>query len=193
MDAKTEIAALVERLLRDERDAWREVVDEYAGFLFAVARRTFASYGYTAGVHDVEDCVAEVWHNVLAHDRRLLHQCRERGNLLQTLHVLARNRAIDCMRARKLSVRPLNEWDGSDGPETGTHNQPAELPPVKLERVLGALALREKIIVSLFFLQRKKYREIAALTGIPQNTIGPTISRALAKMRKAIQSEATEE
>jgi RNA polymerase sigma factor (sigma-70 family) len=51
---------------------------------------------------------------------------------------------------------------------------------------MRSLNARERTLVELFFLQGKKYREIAALTGVAQNSIGPTLGRALSKLRTAL-------
>lgn len=178
--------ALVRRLLRDEPDAWAELVREHAGLLAAVARRTFASYGFDAAPHDAEDAVAEVWRNLLANDRRLLHTSLERDSLLQTLHVLARNRSIDIMRRRKSWTVELRD----------DHEQPAAPAPAasesdlaRLRSAIEALAPRERTLIRLFFLQRKRYREIAELTGIAQNSIGPTLARAVERLGTLMEPE----
>lgn len=177
------------RLLEDDSSAWREIVSKYSGLLLAIARRTFAAYGFVASEPDCEDAVAEVWRNLLDHDRRIVRQCLERGQLLPTLHVLTRNRAIDQMRRRKFigaSMEELEEVAATDEPESES-SLAEELP-----RALAALSPRERTLVELFYLHDKKYREIEQLTGIPQNSIGPTLTRVLAKLRDTL-SEKPEE
>jgi RNA polymerase sigma factor (sigma-70 family) len=49
---------------------------------------------------------------------------------------------------------------------------------------LRELSSKERIIVQLFYLKGKKYREIARLTGMNMNSIGPTLLRAVEKMRQ---------
>jgi len=149
-----------------------------------VARRAFARYAFPATRDDIEDTVAEVWRNLLEHDMRLVHQCRQRDNLLPALQVLARHRAIDLMRRRKVHAQPLNDYDAA-APQ---HRENNDLPDSEqITAALEALPQRERTLVRLFFLQHKKYREIADLTGIPQNSIGPTLSRALARLRVLLQ------
>ena len=58
----------------------------------------------------------------------------------------------------------------------------------EIENALKTLTPREQNAVRLFFLHDRKYREIAALTGMPQNSIGPTLARALVKLRKIIEN-----
>jgi RNA polymerase sigma-70 factor (ECF subfamily) len=161
------------------------LVEGYSGFLLAVSRKTFASYGVWTGNHDFEDAVADVWKNLLENDRRIVRQCVERGNFVQTLQVLVRNRSIDLMRKRQSGTVALIEGqaiaDAAPPPEDGTPE------PGALAAAMKCLTPRERTLVNLFFLQGKKYREIAALTGIPQNSIGPTLARAVARLRKELQ------
>lgn len=177
-------ASLLDRLIDDDATAWRELIDTHAALLHAVARRAFARYAFPATRDDIEDVVAEVWRNLLEHNMRLVHQCRERDNLLPALQVLARHRAIDLMRRRKVHTQPLNDFDTAAPREPDNGDMPDS---EEIRAALDALPQRERTLVRLFFLQHKKYREIAELTGIPQNSIGPTLSRALVRLRGLLQ------
>ena len=100
-------AAILQRMLQRDGAAWQELTREYSGFLLAIVRRTFAAYGIRTTPQDHEDAVADVWKNLLENDGRVVRQCIERSNFLQTLQVLARNRSIDLMRKRQGQVVPL--------------------------------------------------------------------------------------
>jgi RNA polymerase sigma factor (sigma-70 family) len=160
-------------------------VDRHSGLLLAVARRTFAAYGFSPVAQDADDVVAEVWANLLAADRRVLRRCLEHGHLLATLHTLVRNRAVDVMRGQRL--KPL-DLDAARIPEAVPDDDDGSdpIPPETVRDALAVLNDRERTIVDLFHLQGRKYTEIAALTGIPMNSIGPTMGRALAKLRVAL-------
>jgi RNA polymerase sigma-70 factor (ECF subfamily) len=54
----------------------------------------------------------------------------------------------------------------------------------EIERLLGELSQDEAQVVRLFHLEGKSYQEISDQTGIPLNSVGPTLSRARAKMRQ---------
>jgi len=184
--AKEDGNEIIDRLLAGDQVAWRTLVARYTGFLLGVCRKTFAGYGFEATRQDHEDVVAEVWKNTLENDRRVLHKCRERENLLQTFCLMTRRRAIDWIRAHRNRFLPLTE---NDAPQ-----KPADVPILDadisaLKDALNALNSKEKTLLQLFFLKKKKYREIAMLTGIPQNSIGPTIGRALAKLRSQISAK----
>lgn len=178
---------LLERLLAGDRRAWEQLIEQFAPLLLAIARRTLAHYGSPPRPEDAEDVVADVWKNLVENDLRIVRQCLENGNFLQVIHVLARNRSVDLLRKRQAyRTVPLVFDAPAEEPEIGEESSSAEL----VEYAARGLADRELLLVRLFFLQKKKYREIATLTGIPQNSIGPTLARALAKMRKRLLADA---
>jgi RNA polymerase sigma-70 factor (ECF subfamily) len=176
---------LFDRVLNGKDSAWRELVSEYSGLLLGVSRKTFMSYGFSASSQDCEDAIANVWINLLADDNQVMRHCLERGNALQTMLVLARNRTIDIMRKHNSKVVALQ-----DDQQLGVQLPEEIVEDGDEKRVLRAaiaeLSERERMLIEMFFLQEKKYREIAMLTKIPQNSIGPTLSRALAKLRRIL-------
>lgn len=182
------ICRLLERLLHYDPQAWNELVEMYAGLLAAIVRNTFARYGLKPASADVEDMVAAVWQNLLANDLKIVRQCLLQGCFLQTLHVLARNRTIDMLRKRKPEMTvPLDGHEPMvELPDNATPALAAGVSPAQLHQAVATLNAKERALITLFFLQRKKYKEIALLTGIPINSIGPTIGRALIKLRQAL-------
>ena len=178
--------ALLARLLAGDDLAWSELVAQCSPLLMAVAAKVFNMYGAPGRGQDVEDAVADVWKNLLENNQRVLRECRLNGNFLQVVHVLARHRAIDILRKRRGRhvVSLEHDW-----PLAAAHEEDTVASDELVAAAIVALGERERLLVQLFFLQGKKYREIAALTGIPQNSIGPTLARAIAKMRKALGHE----
>jgi RNA polymerase sigma-70 factor (ECF subfamily) len=54
----------------------------------------------------------------------------------------------------------------------------------EVERLLAELEGTEAEIVRLYHLEGKSYQEISSKVGMPENSIGPTLSRARQKMRR---------
>jgi RNA polymerase sigma factor (sigma-70 family) len=174
---------LVERLCAGDGAAWSELIRDYSGLLMGLAGRTFGAHGFHFASQDAEDVVAGVWRNLLERENRLLEQCRIRGGLLPLLVTLSRNRAVDLMRRHKNFLVPLHESQPEpQAPDSEGESLPdsALLSPELFE----ILSPREKTCIRLFYLQGKKYREIERLTGISINSIGPTLKRALAKLKE---------
>jgi RNA polymerase sigma-70 factor (ECF subfamily) len=54
----------------------------------------------------------------------------------------------------------------------------------EVERLLDELQGEEADVVRLYHLEGKSYDEISRQTGVPTGSVGPTLSRARAKMRR---------
>jgi RNA polymerase sigma-70 factor (ECF subfamily) len=55
----------------------------------------------------------------------------------------------------------------------------------EVARLLDELNGAEAQVVRMYHLEGKSYAEISAAVGMPENSIGPTLSRAREKMRRA--------
>ena len=55
----------------------------------------------------------------------------------------------------------------------------------EVARLLEELEGTEALVVRMYHLEGKSYQEISTLVGMPENSIGPTLSRAREKMRRA--------
>ena len=54
----------------------------------------------------------------------------------------------------------------------------------EVERLLEDLEVHEAQVVRLYHIEGKSYREISTATGMPENSVGPMLSRAREKMRR---------
>jgi RNA polymerase sigma-70 factor (ECF subfamily) len=55
----------------------------------------------------------------------------------------------------------------------------------EVERLLGGLRDTEALVVRMYHIEGKSYQEIGHAVGLPENSIGPILSRARNKMRRA--------
>ena len=55
----------------------------------------------------------------------------------------------------------------------------------EVEQLLGGLQGTEALVVRMFHLEGKSYQEISTMVGMPENSIGPILSRARDKLRRA--------
>lgn len=169
------------------RSNCESIAKETLPLLQGLARRNFQKYGYDADAATCEDICSQIWEQLLANDRKLLLTCLDEDRLFPMLHTMARNRCIDHIRKfRKLSLS--EEEIVLDGqPVT---SEPA--PGLKREWLLQhirSLPRREREVIELFYIQDLTYREIHQVSGISENSIGPTLKRALRRLRERIESE----
>lgn len=160
---------------------------EHTDLLKALAFRNFSKYGYNADSATCEDICSQVWHQLYDKDRSLLRQCMRENRLLPMLHTLARNRCVDHIRKH----RRFHLSDEELAPET-PRAEPEQTTGLHREWLIGHvrdLPGREREVIELFYLQDLSYREIHQVSGIPENSIGPTLKRALKHLRQRIESE----
>jgi len=194
-------ASLLNRLLVHDQSAWRDLVARYAPLLHAIACRTCRNYGHRPTTAEIEDMVAEVWVNLLENEMHLIRQMIEHGKVLPTLHVLTRHRTIDALRRRRKIPIPVedivqltNARTGSDyrgayrSDNNGDDDTPEPMTAAEfsmLKQAVDALTDRQRTVLRLTYLHGRKHREIAELTGMPQNSVGPTLHRAIQRLRAA--------
>jgi RNA polymerase sigma-70 factor, ECF subfamily len=178
---------LLAGLLAGDAGAWRRAVTLYSGLLMGVSKRTFGVYGVEGQTSDHEEVAAAVWGNLLEHDMRVVRQCVGKGNFAATLTVLAKHRAVDLIRKTGDAHAEVGEIE----PVTGEQEEPEDLgvDGKRLGEAMEKLPERQKMLLRLFYLQGKSYKEIHGLTGVAENSIGPTIARAVARLREMLGGE----
>jgi RNA polymerase sigma-70 factor (ECF subfamily) len=176
-----------EALLAGNASAWENLVAEHNPLLKGLAHRNFSKYGYAADPAICEDICSHIWHQLLENDRRLLRQCLEEERLLPMLHTLARNRCID--HIRKFSKLTLSDTELREEQTAEPRTHAPGLEREWLLQHIRSLPVRERTVIELFYLQDLSYHEIHEVSGIPENSMGPTLKRALKRLRESIESE----
>ena len=166
-------AQLVARCRAGDEDAWRELVDRFSRYVYAIAVQ-----GFRLGEADAEDVFQEVF--ARAYER--LHGLRDDEAIRPWLAQLTRRLCID---ARRASSRE-HLWD----------EEAAEGFDDTLARLDEALAVHEALallpdhcreILDRFFARDESYRTIGQALEIPAGTIASRISRCLVKLRESME------
>lgn len=190
--ALTEIdRTLLKRCLSEEPGAWKDFVDRFIGLFVHVINHTAHARSVPLSADDVEDLCAEVFVTLLSNNYVALRQFRGKSSLATYLTVIARRIAV-----KEITQRRLSEALGhvpAHGSSLGAAHAPGlNVTPdsqrienrEEVARLLSGLPPREADVIRQFHLEGKSYREISASLGIPENSIGPTLSRALERMRQ---------
>jgi RNA polymerase sigma factor (sigma-70 family) len=184
-------AALVQRCLQGDANAWHQLVDRYARLVHSVPAR----YGLTSA--EVEDVGQEVF-LVLAQN---LHTIDDPDRLPAWLVTTAR-RLCWRMVQRRRREQPLE-----DEPEHGDEfpTRPELVSPLPtpeealdgwnqqavLQAAVARLSERCRKLIEMIFLDTREpsYDEISALLNIPKGSIGPTRNRCLGQLRLQLGEE----
>jgi len=175
---------LLERCLKRKPRAWEDFVDRFLGLVLHVIKHTAQARGIRLSPQDRDDLCAEVFLQILKDDFAILRHFRGQASLATYLTVVARRiivRRLLAMQSQSTLSKHLPSEPAASTPLPETRLANRE----EAQRLLSQLDGMEAEVVRLFHLEGKSYHEISQATGIPENSIGPILSRARAKLRSA--------
>jgi RNA polymerase sigma-70 factor (ECF subfamily) len=179
---------LLERCLQRKPRAWEDFVDRFMGLVVHVVNHSASARGIRLTPEDRDDLTSEVFLNLLQDDFAILRHFRGLSSLATYLTVVARRIVVRALLQRK-RTSPLGDGSGRQAAEAVA--DPQQGPSDRLgdreevERLLADLQDSEARIVRMYHLEGKSYQEISRAVGVPENSVGPILSRARNKMRRA--------
>lgn len=175
---------LLERCLARKPRAWEDFVDRFLGLVTHVIHHSAQARSIRLTSQDTEDLASEVFLAIIQDDFAILRRFRGESSLATYLTVIARRVVV---RQMLRSKSPARLSDADESVADGGGEEPIERVDDRdeVERLLRGLNEDEARIIRLYHLDGKSYREISELLGIPENSIGPTLSRTRARLRKA--------
>jgi RNA polymerase sigma-70 factor, ECF subfamily len=191
---------LLQRCLARKPRAWEDFVDRFMGLVIHVVNHSAQSRSLRITAEDREDLVAQVFMVIVKGDLAVLRNFRGGSSLATYLTVIARRVVIHELVKQKSPSRlgsggsqaavALAEGD-SDPADAGQPEQRVS-DREEVERLLEELNGAEAEIVRLYHLEGKSYQEISSAVGMPENSVGPALSRARRKMRRAASEPGVE-
>lgn len=178
---------LLERCLGRKPRAWEDFVDRYMGLVVHVTNHTAAARSIRLTPEDRDDLCAEVFLAIVHDDFQLLRQFRGQSSLATYLTVVARRIVVREMMKRKSAARLgqlASEYAAATDSAEQHDGEQLLSDREEVERLIEQLEGQEADIVRMYHLEGKTYQEISHQVGMPENSIGPTLSRARQKMRR---------
>jgi RNA polymerase sigma-70 factor (ECF subfamily) len=182
---------LLERCLARKPRAWEDFVDRFIGLVHHVVSHTAQARSLSLSREDREDLCAAVFLEVVKDDFAVLRRFRRGSSLATYLAVIARRIVV-----RKLVPEPTTSLIAAHT-NGKPHDVAGEESPVQrisdrdeVERLMHELEGPEAEAVRMYHLEGKSYREIGAHVGMAENSVGPMLTRARDKMRKAALEKA---
>ena len=174
---------LLERCLARKPQSWEAFVDRFLGLVVHVVNHSAEARGVAITAEDREDLVADVFCAVIHDDLAILRRFRGHSSLATYLTVIARRVVVRELVKRRpvASSIPAQDVATSASPSAGREQRIDSREEV--ERLLSRLNGKEADVVRMYHLKGKSYSEISTRVGMAENSIGPTLSRARAKMR----------
>jgi RNA polymerase sigma factor (sigma-70 family) len=184
MDAdatRKELAAALVRVAAGDRAALRNVYQDTSAKLFGICLRILKDRSEAEDV--LQDVYVTVWRKAAAFDPG-------RASPITWLVAIARNRAIDRLRASALSRRmePIEAADAvSDPAPAAVERIELAQQHQRLARCLEELDARHASAIRAAFLEGATYEELAASMRVPLGTMKSWIRRGLLKLRACLE------
>jgi RNA polymerase sigma-70 factor (ECF subfamily) len=164
-------AALVARCRTGDDAAWRELVDRFSRYVYAIAIQ-----GFRLSQQDAEDVFQEVFARV--YER--LESLREDEAVRPWIAQLTRRLCIDRLRAGARE----SDADIDELPELPVEDDLTALEEAfDVHEAMAELPENCRQILDRFFARDETYRTIGDTLGLPAGTIASRISRCLTKLR----------
>jgi RNA polymerase sigma-70 factor (ECF subfamily) len=172
--------SLLQRCLARKTRAWEDFVDRFLGLVVHVVNHTARSRAWRLTHQDTEDLASEVFLAIIQDDFAVLRRFRGNSSLATYLTVVARRVVVRELLKRR-TTPTLNDA-AQRVPGLGSAEDRISSRE-EVERLLRHLNGREADVIRMYHLEGKTYQEISSSVGMPENSVGPTLSRARAKLR----------
>jgi RNA polymerase sigma-70 factor (ECF subfamily) len=166
-------AQLVARCREGDDDAWRELVQRFSRYVFAIAVQA-----YRLPPSDAED----VFQEVFARAYENLHKLRDDNAIRPWLAQLTRRLCLDSIRA-SARVQPEESLELEGADDTIAKLDEA----LMVHEALATLPDNCREILDRFFARDESYRNIGDALDLPAGTIASRISRCLVKLRGELE------
>jgi len=185
--------ALIEACVRRDESAWRRFVARYSPLITAAALKCLRKCAFDLPLDEVEDIRQEVFSSIWRYDR--LSALKDRRSVAPWLAIVTVNTTINYVKKMGLGTPagPLslfgrtrrmelaeNLASQADGPaDELLKGESSE----KISRAIERLPHKERLVMKLQLFHGKRYREIAAMLGMPEGTVANCINRAKDRLR----------
>lgn len=170
--------ALIARIQEGDETALAELYRRLSANVYALALRMLQSREEAEEV--LQDTFLKLYRNAERFDPQL-------GSSRAFIYTIARNEALDRLRARKARPQKAAGWDLHAPSSSMAAASDDPLPRVMLERVLTQLEEEEEQLLQLAFFWGYSHADIAELMSLPLGTVKSKLRRTLTKLRRQLE------
>lgn len=176
-----DLAALMHRSAAGDREAFARLYDRTSAKLYGICLRLM---GNEAEAQDVlQETYIRVWQKADRFDS-------SKASPITWLAVLARNKAIDRLRQRKLPSQDLEAaYDIEDDAPSPFDIAEREDDRSRLAHCLEELEARSRSAIRSAFLDGASYRDLALSEGVPLGTLKSWVRRGLQRLRGCLDHD----
>ena len=183
---------LLDRCLHKEPGAWNDFVDRYVGLIYHVIHHVSHARSVVLSAPDIEDIAAEILLAVVDDDYAVLRRFRAASSLPTYLTVVARRVCVReiIKRGREAELGHTHAHRANYAEESSAEVE-AIATADEVERMIERLTGREAEVVTLYHLKYLNYRQIGKQLGIPENSVGPILTKARQQLRRNAEQKST--
>ena len=177
--------SLLQRCLNHQPHSWEKFVDRYLGLVVHVVNHTAQSRSLDLSAQDREDLCSEVFLALLKEDMAVLRAFRGECSLATYLTVVARRIVVRQLTKQQGQNRLRQAVESMDAYSQEEAEESRIQDREEVDRLLQGLDDRDAEVIRMYHLEGRSYQEISSHTGMPENSIGPTLSRARARLKQS--------
>ena len=176
--ANDDLAQMISRVALGDRAAFRRLYDTTSAKLFGVCLRVMRNKPDAEDV--LQDAFVKIWHNAGKFQVSA-------GSPVAWLAAIARNQAIDRLRARKPEALDIDEaFDVADGSDSPEEDLLSAADTSRLNLCLNELKPDRAQAVRSAYLEGYSYKELAEKHDLPLNTVRTWLRRSLLSLRECL-------
>jgi RNA polymerase sigma factor (sigma-70 family) len=174
-------SVLVEKLLQRDDEAFRWLYDHYSAALYGVLLKVVREEEQAQDL--LQEVFVKIWNNLSQYDTK-------KGRLFTWMLNIARNTAIDAIRAGKSMSRPSSAQTlATDEAGTFAVDREYAISPenpdhIGLHEVVEQLRPERKQLIDLVYFSGYTHEEAADELGLPLGTVKTRIRSALQELKK---------
>ncbi|MEZ6134376.1 MAG: sigma-70 family RNA polymerase sigma factor [Pirellulaceae bacterium] len=172
--------SLLDRCLQGADGAWENFVDRYIALITHVVNSTGKLRLGNIPDQWRDDIVAEVLLALVENDFAVLRRFRGQSSLGTYLVVVARRVAVRKLSKMKFRPKHLSVDQASGAAAPQFHLDDSE----EVYALLGQMPESEATAIRMFHLEHRTYSDIGQHIGLPENSVGPLLSKARDRMRR---------
>ncbi len=187
--SREEEAELVRDCLAGKDAAWERFLRQYASGALAAVRSALRARGHGADPALEDELLADTFEVLAQDDARVLRSFRGESSLATFVSVLATRRTFRVLRDRLRHGKAVDRKGEQErrAPRAGEadpadlveHGERADV----IVEAIAELAPADKLLLTLYYLDGRSYKEIAAVTGLAATGVGTKIARARSRLR----------
>ncbi len=171
---------MVELVLKDDKELYREIIRRYENKLSHYLRK------FVSNKEDIEDILQVVF--IKAYKN--LYGFDINKKFSSWIYRIAHNEAVNCLKKARNNRISLDdvEYKLLDGKASASDVADKGFLKADIEKIIGQMNIKYREPLVLFYFENKSYEEISDILRIPRNTVGTLILRG----RKSIKSQLEE-